>query len=241
MYKNILFFSNFSRMRWSEYDGDRYQSLWEHNKRDIKHTFFGTIANGKDLREVLFQPITASFSMLVAGTFAQLLVPYSIFILCMGEAEFAGKTLINYLEITTFALAMPAIALLSTIGRCFATVKCLVEDQYNLTEMVEDKEVKANKIYLDFTEKNFTVTDKDNNQIIRKYFRFQYKMRGPNDTLCQGSFTLSDLERAPENDDFNGKLSSLTLYKYDILDLIKTVHKFGEMEDDNVSRLSISY
>ncbi|CZJ20216.1 TPA: Dot/Icm T4SS effector Ceg9 [Legionella pneumophila] len=241
MYKNILFFSNFSRMRWNEYDGDRYQSLWEHNKRDIKHTFFGTIANGKDLREVLFQPVTASFSMLVAGAFAQLLVPYSIFMLCMGEAGFAGRTLINYFEITTVALAMPFIALLSTVGRCIATVKCLVEDQYNLAEMVEDKEVKPNKIYLDCAEVNYTVRDENNNQFIRKYYKFQYKMRGLNDELCQGSFTFRDLERAPDNDDFNGKLSSLTLYKYDILDLIKRVHKdkFEEMEDENLIRISI--
>ncbi|HAU1193174.1 TPA: Dot/Icm T4SS effector Ceg9 [Legionella pneumophila] len=231
MYKNILFFSNFSRMRWNEYDGNRYQSLWEHNKQDIKHTFFGTIANTKDLREVLFQPVTASFSMLVAGAFAQLLVPYSMFILCMGETGFAGRTLINYLEITTVALAMPFIALLSTVGRCIATVKCLVED----------KEVKPNTIYLSCTEGNYTVRDEDNNQIIRKYYKFQYKVRGLNDELCQGIFTFSDLERAPEEDDFNEKLSSLTLYKYDILDLIKRVHKdkFEEKEDENLSRLSI--
>ncbi|CZG69556.1 Uncharacterised protein [Legionella pneumophila] len=97
--------------------------------------------------------------MLVAGAFAQLLVPYSIFILCMGEGGFADKTLINYLEITTVALAMPFIALLSTVGRCIATVKCLVEDQYNLAEMVEDKDVKPNKIYLSCTEGNYTVLD----------------------------------------------------------------------------------
>ncbi|HHL3492909.1 TPA: Dot/Icm T4SS effector Ceg9 [Legionella pneumophila] len=241
MYKNILFFSNFSRMRWNEYDSNRYQSLWEHNKQDIKHTFFGTIANTKDLREVLFQPVTASFSMLVAGAFAQLLVPYSIFIFCMGDAGFAGSTLINYLEITTVALAMPFIALLSTVGRCIATVKCLVEDQYNLAEMVEDKDVKPNTIYLSCTEGNYTVRDENNNQIIRKYYKFQYKVRGLNDELCQGIFTFSDLVRAPEEDDFNGKLSSLTLYKYDILDLIKRVHKdkFEEREDENLSRLSV--
>ncbi|CCD07569.1 hypothetical protein [Legionella pneumophila] len=53
--------------------------------------------------------------------------------------------------------------------------------------------------------------------------------------------TFSDLERAPDNDDFNGKLSSLTLYKYDILDLIKRVHKdkFEEMEDESLIRISI--
>lgn len=66
-------------------------------------------------------------------------------------------------------------------------------------------------------------------------------MRGLNDELCQGIFTFSDLERAPEKDDFNGKLSSLTLYKYNILDLIKRAHKdkFEEREDETLSRLSI--
>lgn len=60
-------------------------------------------------------------------------------------------------------------------------------------------------------------------------------------SFARGGFTFRDLERAPDNDDFNGKLSSLTLYKYDILDLIKKVHKdkFEEMEDENLIRISI--
>lgn len=223
-------------MRHHKYDDNRYQSLWEHNHRDIKHTFFGTIANKNDLYEVLLQPITASFSMLVGGIFTQFLLPFSIFALCIGDMEFAGNTFLNYIEITTLALLMPVISLLSTLGRSIATLKCMVEEKYDLQEMVEDCDVEENKIYLDFKPSSFTVTDKENNVIERTYYIFNYKMKTPNSEICDGQFTLTDLDRHPKDEEFNGKLFNLKFYKYDILHLIKAIHKLEEMENYEIRR-----
>ncbi|HHT0593708.1 TPA: Dot/Icm T4SS effector Ceg9 [Legionella anisa] len=237
MYNNLLFFSNVTSMRFNKFDQNRYQSLWEHNRRDIKHTFIGTIASKSEFVGVLFQPVTASFSMLAGATLAQLLLPYSLCILFMGDSEFALATLINYLEITILAIAMPIIALLSTIARGVATVKCLLEDKYTLEDMVEDENMEPYKIYLLATEHSFD-TFNENNEVSKvTYHKLQYKMMH-NGMIYTGTFTLSDLHREPNC--FDGKSSSLTLYKYDILHLIKGVHKLEEMEEYHV-RSSYGY